>query len=303
MKMATSDCDSDAQVPSVKYGYGKVQDQCERLTRSKQEELQNKARAFRKIFKESRSDFFFPLIYSEAEAQECAETFINEHGDLFEDPLVDRQRLINRVARLMCTQEAFQQRNDVQNGSNGKKRKEGNADVEESGNDSDASQFRPKRTRTESHNISRRRNMRSPNRGSGGRPQGDSARPRGPTIESPTPSPSPPPAPRLKLILENERRRLDFEDPLSAEVFKATTLQQFFDVFCRRSGRAFGPAPTLTFTPSWPDDPFEVASTDTDAAWEAVKEDVGNKFVVASRTLKDHKFRLRVKRHLRELYL
>ncbi|KAF8859708.1 hypothetical protein BDZ45DRAFT_801392 [Acephala macrosclerotiorum] len=84
--------------------------------------------------------------------------------------------------------------------------------------------------------------------------------------------------PNLTFILEDEDYAPDEANPLQSSVFRSSTLREFFDIFCKRSGRDLGSVDSLTFNYGWAKDSFTVDKTDDDASWEKTKRTVEKRF-------------------------
>ncbi|KAE8441468.1 hypothetical protein EG329_004924 [Mollisiaceae sp. DMI_Dod_QoI] len=382
--------DSDALEPTLKSGYGKVADLCAALDYNGEDNLKRKTIKFRLAFKKLHNLDSFPLVYREDKAQECAMAFVDKFGHLFpDDALENRDRLTNRIARIMCTQEAFNRRNRRQNGW---KRK--NMEFDDESDDygeSDESEIEPIRPRHMSFNVpdqsshpanssykspshepqsqsldesgSHRPNApprtvtqhaaestlsRNPSAVSNDRhtpaldrasegstdklhsvPDSTPARdhpiydersptrqvptpqaftPQAPTLQVFTPQTSTPHAPtpqvstlevptpqvpaphititgpKLEFILEDMDLQPDDENPLPSRIFRDSSINEFFDIFCDRSGRARGSVDFLTFTCTWghKNFSFKTAKTDSESTWQKIEERIGKRFNVAS---------------------
>lgn len=87
---------------------------------------------------------------------------------------------------------------------------------------------------------------------------------------------------RLTFILENINRSPDHDNPLAADVFRSSTMSQFFDLFCQRSGRNRQSTNYLTFKYNWGGrDSFIVKEKGNEVDWEEIKERVRDTFLMA----------------------
>lgn len=98
-----------------------------------------------------------------------------------------------------------------------------------------------------------------------------------------TPEPSSAPKPkRLTFILENANRSPDHDNPLPADIFRSSSISQFFDLFCQRSGRSRETTNYLTFKYNWGGrDSFVVKEQGNEVDWEEIKERVKDTFLMA----------------------
>ncbi|KAE8441466.1 hypothetical protein EG329_004922 [Mollisiaceae sp. DMI_Dod_QoI] len=104
-----------------------------------------------------------------------------------------------------------------------------------------------------------------------------------------TPEPSTTQPKRLSFILENSKRSPDHDNHLSAETFRSSSINEFFALFCERSGRDRAATTYLTFKYNWGyRDSFTVKEYGNEVHWEEIKERVKDTFLMARDRLRRH---------------
>jgi hypothetical protein len=109
--------------------------------------------------------------------------------------------------------------------------------------------------------------------------------------------PGKPLKPKLRYILQNTRAVLDFDNPLSGEIFRTYNISEFFNVVASRAGKADATLTCLTFVFNWGKrEAFVVKKYGGDQYWEDIKERVKGTFLDARNSMKKRtKFELWIK--------
>jgi hypothetical protein len=109
--------------------------------------------------------------------------------------------------------------------------------------------------------------------------------------------PGKPGKPKLRYILQNSRGVLDFDNALSNEIFRTSSISDFFNVVASRAGKSDGSLTCLTFVFNWGErEAFVVSRYGGDQYWEDMKERVKGTFLDARNSMKKRtKFELWIK--------
>jgi hypothetical protein len=109
--------------------------------------------------------------------------------------------------------------------------------------------------------------------------------------------PGKPSKPKLRYILQNSRGVLDYDSPLSGEIFRTSNITEFFNVVASRAGKSDQSLAYLTFIYNWGErEAFVVKKFGGDQYWEEIKERVKGTFLDARNSMKKRtKFELWIK--------